>query len=193
MRQTEQRMNRGTVRAANVGTRSRSTSGWFGRAAAIGFVALGLTAGCGAQNYAQPPNPCVTSGQADVLAENLLRLINMERTLEDVDPLAWDDDLAKVAQQYSCRMIEGRFFGHVDPATKAGPDHRLNVAGYDFIVMGENLAVGQTTAAEVLDSWMESPSHCDNILSAEWTRIGIGVRADEGGTLHWVLELADPV
>ena len=169
-------------------------NGWFRRAAAVWFVALGLTAGCGAQNYAQPPTPCTTTpGQADVLAEHLFRLINMERTLEGVDPLAWDDELATVAQEYGCRMIEGRFFGHVDPETKTGPDHRLTVAGYDFIVMGENLAVGHTTAADVLDCWMESPSHCDNILSAEWTRIGIGVRADEDGTPHWVLELADPV
>ena len=116
----------------------------------------------------------------------------MERTLEDVDPLSWDTELANAAQEYACRMIEGEFFGHVDPETKAGPDQRLTVAGYDYIVMGENLAVGQTTVAEVLDRWMESPSHRDNILSLEWTRIGIGIRTDEDGILRWVLEFADP-
>lgn len=156
------------------------------------FLALGLLAGCGAQDYAQPARACATPSQADVLSEQLFRLINMERTLDDLEALAWDDELAKVSQEYACRMIEGEFFGHIDPRTKTGPNHRLTMTGYEFNVMGENLALGQTTAAEVLDGWMASPSHRDNILSAEWTQIGIGVRTDEDGVLYWVLEFADP-
>ena len=156
------------------------------------LVGLAVLGGCGAQNYAQAPRVCETPVQADVLAEQLYRLINLERALADVEPLDWDEDLAKVAQDYACRMIEGDFFGHVDPVTKSAPDHRLTLAGYEFDVMGENLALGQTTAAEVLDSWMASPSHRDNILSPSWTQLGIGIRTDPDGTVHWVLEFADP-
>ncbi|MCP4593760.1 MAG: CAP domain-containing protein [bacterium] len=158
----------------------------------VGLVALASITGCGAQNYAQPATPCAAPNQADALADQLLRLINLERTLADLGPLSWDDELAKVSQAYACRMIEGEFFGHVDPETQAAPNHRLTLAGYEFVVMGENLAQGQTTAAEVLDSWLASPAHRDNLMSPDWTHIGIGVRTDDDGTLHWVLEFADP-
>ena len=164
-------------------------TGRFRRPPVAWFLTLGLLAGCGAQN---PASPCATPTQADALAEQLFRLMNMERALADLDPLGWDDQLAKVAQAYACHMIEGGFFGHVDPVSKTAPNHRLTLAGYEFIVMGENLAVGPTTAAEVFDRWMDSPSHRDNILSLEWTRVAIGVRADEDDVLYWVMEFADP-
>ncbi|MFH0982214.1 MAG: CAP domain-containing protein [Planctomycetota bacterium] len=168
------------------------TTGNIHRICTVWFLTLGLVTGCGVQNYVKPSAACTTPTQADALAEQLSRLINLERALDDLEPLSWDENLAKVAQEYACRMIEGKFFGHTDPETRTEPAHRLTMAGYEWDMMGENLAVGHTTAAEVLDGWMASPSHRDNLLSPEWTRLGIGVRTDEAGTLHWVLEFADP-
>jgi uncharacterized protein YkwD len=194
MRSTAEQPGPAPLYAVSISAWSSSGPGLFQRfgwGCLAALVGVGL-AGCGTQNYAQPPRACQTPSQADVLADQLFRLINLERSLGDLDPLTWDDDLAKVAQDYACRMIEGDFFGHVDPATETAPNHRLTLAGYEFNVMGENLAVGQTTAAEVLDGWMASPSHRDNILSPVWTQIGIGVRTDEDGTLRWVLEFAEP-
>lgn len=188
MRRTGKNLDRSAGGTVNV----RSAYSRFRRMGIVWFITLGLLTGCGAQNYAQPASVCEAPTQADELSEQLLRLINMERTLADLDSIEWDEGLAGVARGYACRMIEGRFFGHIDPQTKTGPNHRLTIAGYEFNVMGENLAVGQTTAVEVLDGWMASPSHRDNILSPEWTRIGIGVRTNENGILHWVLEFADP-
>lgn len=156
-------------------------------------LALALLAGCGMQNPAQHQGVCAKPTQAEDLAEQLFRLINMERTLEDLEPLTWDEQLAKVATGYACRMVEGKFFSHVDPETWTGPDDRLITAGYEFLIMGENLALGQTTALEVLDDWMESPAHRDNILSGEWTHVAIGVRTDANGVPYWVLEFATPV
>ena len=183
-------IDRSVIRAA--GVRLRPVCGRLHRMGAAWFLALGLLAGCGAQDYAHPPGMCITPAQADGLADQLFRLVNMERALADLDPFAWDDELAKVAQHYACRMIEGDFFGHVDPVTKTAPDDRLTMVGYEFGAMGENLATGQRTAAEVLDWWMNSPSHRDNILSLEWTQIGVGVRTSADGTLDWVVEFADP-
>jgi uncharacterized protein YkwD len=80
----------------------------------------------------------------------------------------------------------------VDPDTRSAPDQRLSLAGYEYQRMGENLAVGQATPAEVMDRWMRSPGHRANLLASEWRRAGIGVRADDQGTLYWVLDLTDP-
>ena len=185
----------GRARAARA-CRSRenpfSRSPW-NRPARAWTLALALLAGCGMQNPAQDPGVCAKPTQAEDLAEQLFRLINMERTLEDLEPLAWDEQLAKVATGYACRIVEGKFFGHVDPETWTGPDDRLTSAGYEFLIMGENLALGQPTALEVLDDWMESPAHRDNLLSREWTHVAIGVRTDQDGVPYWVLEFATPV
>lgn len=151
--------------------------------------------GCGWQSFTSgSPRICQNPSQADGLSEQLFRLVNMERVNQNpsLGQLAWDDDLAKIAGDYACRMIEGEFFGHVDPDSKSKPHQRLTTAGYEYHIMGENLAVGQYTAAEVFDRWMRSPPHRANLVATEWKRAGIGVRAADDGTIYWVLELADP-
>ncbi|MCK4658790.1 MAG: CAP domain-containing protein [Phycisphaerae bacterium] len=192
MQQMTNHTSQARLRNAHLARGSSVVGVRFRRVAVLWFITLGLLSGCGAHNYAQPPRACATPSQADLLGEQLFRLINMERTLADLDPLTWDDDLTGVAQGYACRMIEGEFFGHTDPAAKSGPGLRLTTAGYSYKVMGENLAMGQTTAAEVLADWLASPSHRDNIMSSEWTHIGLGVRGDESDTLYWVIEFAEP-
>lgn len=162
---------------------------------AAALACLPLAAGCGWQSYASgSARLCQSPSQTESMADQVLRLINLERINQNpsLDALGWDDELARVADDFACRMIEGDFFGHVDPDTKTQPSHRLTLAGYAFSMMGENLAVGQTTPAEVVDRWMQSRPHRANLLSRDWRRAGIGVRADDQGTLYWVLELADP-
>ena len=60
-------------------------------------------------------------------------------------------------------------------------------------MIGENLAAGQETAADVMRVWMESPTHRDNILEPSFKDIGIAVRSLGGETLYWVVEFGDPV
>ena len=163
---------------------------------------LGLSTGCGsgaseedpAAARAVEPAPCVSPGEAERLADQVLELINLERTSADLPlpPVRLHPALCKVAGSYACRMIEGGFFGHYDPITGRGPGQRAIAGKYAFYAVGENLAAGQQTAVEVMKVWMESPSHELIILDAKWRDVGIAVRTGGEHVIYWVLEFGDP-
>ena len=57
---------------------------------------------------------------------------------------------------------------------------------YAFYAIGENLAAGQQTPAEVMKVWMDSPAHRDIILDPNWTEVGIAVRVGGEYEIYWV-------
>ena len=93
----------------------------------------------------------------------------------------------------SC-MICGATYAPADVAYVC-PDHGnegiLDVV-YDYYMIGENLAAGQATPAQVMADWMESAGHRANILEASFVELGVGVRT--GGTYgtYWVQEFGRP-
>jgi uncharacterized protein YkwD len=89
-------------------------------------------------------------------------------------------------------MIEGDFFGHHDPDTGRGPADRALAGKYAFYSVGENLAAGQETAADVMKVWMKSPTHREIILDPAWKEVGIAIRGGGEYSLYWVMEFGDP-
>jgi len=154
----------------------------------------GLSAGC-----FDPPRigdgtsaKCEVTDNVDDLADQVLQLVNLERTEAGLAPVVRSETLSKLAADYACRMIEGGFFGHTDPDTGYGPGERAVAGKYLFWSVGENLAAGQQTAADVMRVWMESDSHRANILDHRWTEIGIAVRVGGEHSIYWVQEFGDP-
>jgi uncharacterized protein YkwD len=108
--------------------------------------------------------------------------VNFERSREGLPDYKHHADLAGVAKQHSANMVKHNFFSHVD--------HRdMNVRLRMMLVrprlftraIGENLACvfGETeeeVAEKLVGRWMDSPGHRDNILSGQFTHIGIGVQ-----------------
>ncbi len=143
----------------------------------------------------QPSEPakCLTTEEADRLADQAFQLINLERAAEGVSPVAADSKLAKIASNYACRMVELGFFGHRDPITDDGPANRSIAGKYRFYMVGENLAEGQESAADVVRLWMESTSHRDIILGRHWKEAGVAVRTGSDGSIYWVAEFGDPI
>lgn len=137
--------------------------------------------------------PCLSPEDADRLAEQAIELINLERSLYDLAPVSAHSSLKRIADDHACRMIEDGFFGHRDPATGRGPGERAVVGRYRFRAVGENLASGPTSAAEVVRLWMQSPSHRSVILDPRWVDLGMAVRANDEGTYYWVQEFGEPV
>ena len=150
--------------------------------------------GCFSETAASAPAPrCITPEDAERLADNVLQLVNFERLSAELPPVVVDDNLAKVAADYACLMIEENFFGHHDPVTGYGPGDRAGAGKYAAFKVGENLAVGQETAADVMKVWMESPPHRNIILDPQWKEIGIAVRSGGEYGIYWVMEFGDPV
>jgi uncharacterized protein YkwD len=82
-------------------------------------------------------------------------------------------------------MASQNFFNHnsLDGRT---PFDRLSEAGIRYMTAGENIALGQTSAASVLNSWMRSDGHRANILNPQFKRLGLGAASQ-----RWVQVFTD--
>lgn len=133
---------------------------------------------------------CNTRAVAGTFADQLVRLINIERF--DIGALEVDPDLEEIAAAYACEMIDQRFFGHTNPHSGDGVVERVTVAGYDYLTIGENLAAGISNAPATLDAWLESAPHRDVLLDPVFTRVGVAVRYGGEFGVYCVLLLAQP-
>ncbi|MGI8814747.1 MAG: CAP domain-containing protein [Pseudonocardia sp.] len=119
----------------------------------------------------KPTNPAVPglSGPAAVVVV----LTNAERAKAGCGPLKVDSRLNTSAQRHSVDMATRDYFEHEDPDGHDFAD-REAAAGFTGDSGGENIAMGQTSAAEVMNDWMHSPGHRRNILDCSFTSIGVG-------------------
>jgi uncharacterized protein YkwD len=100
----------------------------------------------------------------------VLCLINEQRAAQGLPPLRADDRLNDSAQSWSNRMVATHSFSH--GANFAG---RISAAGLKWSSAGENIATGFMTPRQVVNSWMSSTGHCENILSPTFRDVGTGV------------------
>jgi uncharacterized protein YkwD len=101
-------------------------------------------------------------------------------------PLEMDDVLRQAARAMSQDMAERDFFDHVDPDGR-DPEDRLQEAGFGGeYPWGENIAWGQPDPATVVQGWIDSPPHCENMLWPAFRTIGVGYYAlPEEQNGHW--------
>lgn len=124
----------------------------------------------------------------DQFDQQVLALINAERSNEGLASLTLVEELDAASDQYAQRLATGDFLDHVDPSTNSKPWDRAEAAGYDqWTTVGENIAAGYQTPETVVDGWMNSPLHRDNILDASFTHTGIGYYylANDTGQSNW--------
>ena len=105
--------------------------------------------------------------------DEMLKLLNAERTSRGLPPLTLDPRLVPVARQHSEEMFRLKYFGHQSPAN-GSPFDRLAAAKISYSRAGENLAYAHSVAV-AHRGLMDSEGHRENILRPEFTRIGIGV------------------
>ncbi len=104
------------------------------------------------------------------------------------DPLRLDDKLRCAARNHALDMAIRNFFGHVNPDGLRAGD-RIELAGYSWSSWGENIASGQTSPQRVVQSWMDSPSHCANVMDPDFTETGVGYYAGN----YWALTFGQPI
>lgn len=90
-------------------------------------------------------------------------------------PLARNETLDRDAQIKLDDMFGRQYFEHISP-TGVGPADLAKTVGYAYVIVGENLALGDFGSDEKLvDAWMNSPGHRANILNTHYREIGIAV------------------
>ncbi len=118
-------------------------------------------------------------------AQAVLKLVNAERSKAGLQPLTLSEKLTNIAYTKAKDMAEKGYFSHNSP-TYGSPFDMLKQFGVSYSTAGENIAAGQKTAEEVMDSWMNSSGHKANILNKSYTQLGVGFyRGGEYGT-EWV-------
>ncbi|MCT9075922.1 CAP domain-containing protein [Streptomyces fulvoviolaceus] len=117
-------------------------------------------------------------------AAEVVDLTNRERARAGLRPLAVDPLLATAAQAYSADMAARAFYSHTSPEGTQ-PWDRAAAAGSTRRSIGENIACGQRSPAEVVEGWMNSPGHRANILKPDFTHIGIGFAGGGPAGTYW--------
>jgi uncharacterized protein YkwD len=117
------------------------------------------------------------------LEDQVLDLVNQQRaagatcgtTMKPaVGPLANEGHLRQAARCHSLDMATHNYFSH-DSQDGTNPFDRMVAAGYtQWTTLGENIAAGRDTAAGVMEQWMNSEGHCNNIMAGGFADIGIG-------------------
>jgi uncharacterized protein YkwD len=120
------------------------------------------------------PEPCPAIDTAEACA--VFVLANQERQDRGLPPYGYDTALARAALGHAQDMMEQDYFDHTSLDGRTFGD-RADDAGYSGFPSGENIALGQRTPAEVMESWMDSQGHRQNILSSRSSEIGVGVVA----------------
>lgn len=119
----------------------------------------------------------------------VLALVNQGRVLRGMNPVTLNSRLSAMAISYACAMIEDEFFGHDHPETGDGFAERHAASEFRCNPAGENLALGHTSAGIVVEDWMSSPTHRENILSDDYLEMGIGLREDSVDARHYWVQL----
>lgn len=109
-----------------------------------------------------------------VIAAVLVDLANEDRSAEGLGKLATSETLQEAAQMKANDMAAKSYFAHESPEG-FDPWHWFKEAGYDFHFAGENLAVYFSDSAEVENAWMNSSKHRANIMSSNFSEIGIAL------------------
>jgi uncharacterized protein YkwD len=144
-----------------------------------GILALGILF-CGIKAYSQQ----IPAGRQ--FKREFLEDINYTRQkgcncgttyMPPAPPLTWNDQLETAAIGHAQDMFNKNYFSHTSKDGRSSED-RIALAGYTFngyrtFAIGENIAQGQQSIAEVMQGWFKSPGHCKNLMNPAFKEVGI--------------------
>lgn len=149
------------------------------------------------------PVAVLTASEAAPVSRQILAEVNAARAagrrcgskyFSAAAPLRLNAHLTTAALAHSREMAKSGYFDHRE-RDGSTPAVRVERAGYGaFRIIGENIAAGAMTAAEVTEGWLASPPHCENIMDGRFTQMGIAYASNLGsvGGMYWTQEFAAP-
>lgn len=126
-------------------------------------------------------------------ARGLARQCGEYGSFQETGVILWNEQLYQAADSHSQDMSSNNFFDHTG-SDGLNVDMRILAAGYTAIAWGENISAGHNNSRDVVNSWLNSPGHCANIMTPAFTEIGSAcagnISADYG--TYWTLVFAAP-
>lgn len=117
----------------------------------------------------------IESSRAFLTKDGVFTLTNIERALVGRPAFSPDSGLDRIARDRLLDMFEKGYFEHVSPEGESASSE-ADLIGYEYIAIGENIALGNFENDEVLvKAWMDSPGHKENIVSLKFSHLGIAV------------------
>ena len=137
------------------------------------------------------PTPTLPGGPSEFELE-VGRLVNQERAANGLPALAWSSELWCAARGHSVDMATHNCFSHYGCLDNSTVGQRVTGCGYHWTMVGENIAAGYTSPASVVQAWMSSPTHRENILNPGFKDLGAGYAYNSSSTYrhYWTLDLA---
>lgn len=134
------------------------------------------TSGTAPQGATTPKTPNTPTNSTSLSAEEqqMIKLVNAARAQNNLPALQVDMQVTNVARVKAQDMIDNNYFSHNSPKY-GNPFDMMKSFGVKFIHAGENIAGNQSVQA-AHNALMNSPGHRQNILSPDYTHIGIGIR-----------------
>ena len=126
-------------------------------------------------------------------SNQLLFLINSERRKVGALPLRINSNLTQAALSQSQDMATRNFFSHTG-SNGSQLSVRVSATGYNWSAVAENIAAGQSTPSQVFQSWLNSPSHKQNMLNPTYRDVGFGYASNTLSTYktYWTATFAKP-
>lgn len=108
-------------------------------------------------------------------------------------PLAWNQKLANAALDHSHDMAKQSYFSHTGRDNSQVGD-RVGRQGYEYQLIGENLAAGHGSAKQAVAGWLMSPGHCANLMNPRYSEMGAAyvVNPASDSAIFWTQVLGAP-
>lgn len=155
----------------------------------LAFLAAELVGpGCGAIPIRQRTSRNIppSSSEPRSLEQEIEHAVNQYRAGKGLRSLIPTERLAQIARAHSEDMAQRGYMAHESPGGR-GPADRVRAAGLQYRRMAENVAMArgmEDPVATVVEGWIRSPGHRDNILEAHYTQTGVGIALASDGALY---------
>lgn len=120
-------------------------------------------------------SPDILGVSYSISETELLALVNNARAQNNLPPLTLDDRLSDAARRKAADMLAKNYWAHFAPDGSTSPWGFIKAAGYNYVFAGENLAKGFSDSSSIVNAWMNSQTHRDNMLSGRFKNVGFAI------------------
>lgn len=127
--------------------------------------------------YATTGQVAILGKTTSISSSEMLSLTNTQRIANNLEPFVLDPVLNQAAELKVKDMVDNNYWSHVSPSG-VSPWSWIEGVGYKYVGAGENLAKNYPDENSILNAWMTSSAHRDNILNPDYRAMGVASSQD---------------